>query len=258
MKSWRLKASFACAMLFVWAAAGSAPAGTRQVGPGKPYAKPSQAAAVAQDGDLIEIDAGLYAGDVAVWYASHLTIRGVGDGRAHLRADGANAQGKGIWVIVGADTTVQNIEFCGATVFDQNGAGFRQEGRGLIVSNCYFHDNEDGILTGADPQSEILIEYSEFAHNGYGDGYSHNMYIGNIGKFTLRYCTTHHAKNGHTVKSRANENHILYNRIMDEDDGTTSYELNLPNGGLSYVVGNLIQQGPQTANSTIVSYAEEE
>jgi hypothetical protein len=79
----------------------------------------------------------------------------------------------------------------------------------------------------------------------------------NIRKFTLRHCYTHHAKIGHTVKSRANENHILYNRIMDEVDGTASYEVDLPNGGLSYLIGNLIEQGPQTDNSTIISYAAE-
>jgi len=34
-------------------------------------------------------------------------------------------------------------------------------------------------------------------------------------------------------KSRAYENVILYNRIMDEPDGTSSYNIDLPNGSLS-------------------------
>lgn len=237
-------------------AAGEAKAATLQVGPGRAYAKPSMAAAAARSGDVIEIDAGLYPGDVAVWTAHNLTLRGVG-GRAHLRADGKNAQGKAIWVIAGTNTTVENVEFSGAAVPDRNGAGIRQEGSGLIVRNCYFHDNEDGILTGAGAQSEILIENSEFAYNGHGDGQSHNMYIGNVGKFTLRYCYTHHAKIGHTIKTRARENYILCNRIMDETDGTASYEIDIPNGGLTYMIGNLIQQGPRTENSTIITYAEE-
>jgi hypothetical protein len=36
--------------------------------------------------------------------------------------------------------------------------------------------------------------------------------------------------------------------------GTGSHELDLPNGGNSYVIGNLIQQGPNSPNHTILSY----
>ena len=83
------------------------------------------------------------------------------------------------------------------------------------------------------------------------------MYIGHEKKFTLRWSSSHHAKVGHLVKSRADENHILYNRLMDEADGTSSYAINLPNGGTSYVIGNLVQQGPQTQNAAILAYGEE-
>jgi len=229
-------------------------AATRTVGPGKTYAKPCAAIMAAQDGDVIEIDAGTYAGDVCAVAPSNLTLRGVG-GRAHLDAAGMAYGGKGTWVIQGSDTTVENIEFSGAKVPDMNGAGIRQEGPGLVVRNCYFHDNEDGILSGGN--GEILVEGSEFANNGAGDGYSHNMYIGHEKKFTLRWSYSHHSKIGHLVKSRADQNFILENRIMDEADGTGSYEIDLPNGGTSFVIGNLIQQGPQTQNSVILNYAEE-
>ncbi|HWP45673.1 MAG TPA: right-handed parallel beta-helix repeat-containing protein, partial [Candidatus Limnocylindrales bacterium] len=231
-----------------------------RVGPGKPYAKPSQAAAVAKDKDIIEIDAGIYTADVAVWHANNLTIRGVG-GKAHLKANGASAQGKGIWVIAGDNTTIENIEFSDAVVPDHNGAGIRLEGSGLTVRNCYFHDNEMGILTGANPKSDLLIEYSEFANNYYrGDDssvHAHNIYVGKIRSFTLRYSYIHHARIGHNVKSRAQENYILYNRIMDEQTGASSYAIDLPNGGASYLIGNLIQQGPDTDNFSIIAYAAE-
>jgi hypothetical protein len=232
----------------------SARAATLAVGPGKAYAKPCAAIAAAQDGDVIEIDAGTYSGDVCAVARNDLTLRGVG-GRAHLDAAGAAFGGKGIWVIQGASSTVENIEFSGAKVPDMNGAGIRQEGAGLVVRNCYFHDNEDGILSGGG--GEILVEGSEFANNGAGDGYSHNMYIGHEKKFTLRWSYSHHAKIGHVVKSRADQNFIIANRLMDEADGTSSYTIDLPNGGTSYVIGNLIQQGPRTDNAVILAYAEE-
>ena len=103
-----------------------------RVGSTQQYKTPSAAAAAAQDGDTIEIEADEYAGDVAVWSANRLTIRGV-NGMAHVAAHGKSAQQKAIWVIRGNDTTVEHIEFSGCRVPDRNGAGIRQEGRGLVV-----------------------------------------------------------------------------------------------------------------------------
>ena len=230
---------------------------TLRVGPNLALKAPSDAAEIAKDGDVIEIETGSYPDDSTIWRAGNLTIRGVGEGRVQLPAGRELAQDKAIWVIKGDDTTVENVEFSGAAVEDRNGAGIRQEGAGLIVRNCYFHHNENGILTNSNPQSDILIEYSEFFANGHGDGYSHNIYIGEVNSFTLQFSFSHGADVGHQVKSRAHTNRILYNRLMDEDDGTSSYIIDLPNGGLSVVVGNVIQQGPETDNSTLVSYGAE-
>ncbi len=245
---------FGLSVLF---ASASAAAVTRSVGPGKQYATPCAAVAAASDGDVIEIEAtGNYDGDVCAIDKNQLTLKGV-NGRAKIDAAGKNAQGKAIWVITGDDVTVENIELTGATVQDQNGAGIRQEGTNLTVRGCYFHDNENGILAGDNANSEILIEYTEFNHNGYGDGYSHNLYINHVKKLTFQHNWSHRAKIGHLLKSRAAETHVLYNRITGENDGTQSYEVDVPNGGKTYVIGNLIQQGPQTDNPSMLAYQEE-
>src|SRR3954466_7010328 len=246
----------ALAVAFVLALAQAARADTLLVGPRHALKTPSAAARVARDGDVVEIEPGLYAGDAAMWTQNGLTLRAIG-GRAHLRADGAEVEGKGIWVIKGAGTTVEGIEFSSAKVRDGNGAGIRLEGPGLTVRNSYFHDNENGILTGRHLESDIVVEHCEFARNGAGDGRSHNLYIGTVRSFTLRYSYSHHAIVGHNVKSRAIKTYILYNRIADEQDGRASYAIDLPDGGLSFVMGNLIQQGPETDNRTIVAYGLE-
>ena len=75
--------------------------------------------------------------------------------------------------------------------------------------------------------------------------------------FVLRYCHTHHAKIGHNIKSRALKNRILYNLSLGGTDGTESYELDLPNGGETYVIGNVFQQGPETDNPTLFAYGAE-
>lgn len=234
-----------------------------RVGPGRTYTTLAQAAGVAMSGDVIEIDAGTYIDDIAVWRQNNITLRGVG-GRAHLQAnslipfDGSDrGNGKGIWVITGANVQVENMEFSGASVSDQNGAGIRAESSGdLTICNSYFHDNEDGILGQAN--DTLLIEFSEFEHNGLGEyGQTHNIYVGGGQRFILRYSYSHHAYIGHNVKSRAEENYILYNRIMDETTGRSSYDIDISNGGLTYIIGNLLHQGVGTDNETLVSIGAE-
>src|SRR5262249_38696943 len=56
--------------------------------------------------------------------------------------------------------------------------------------------------------------------------------------------------------SRAAETQVLYNRLTGED-GSESYEIDVPNGGKTYVIGNLIEQGPASDNSSILGYLEE-
>lgn len=233
-----------------------------EVAPGKKYAKPSEAANAVEDGDIIEIMAGTYVHDVAIWAHNDLTIRGVG-GRAHLQADGAAADEKAIWVIKGDNATIENIEFSGARVRDKNGAGIRQEGTNLTVRNCYFQHNEMGILTDDDEASEIVIERSEFAANAVAGDYEeggsigHNIYIGRVGRFELKFSYVHAGHIGHNVKTRAVESHILYNRIMDEAKGSSSYLIDVSDGGTVYIIGNVLQQGIYTDNSTLVAFAPE-
>lgn len=226
-----------------------------RVGPNHAIRTIAAAALQAQDGDTIEIEAGDYPGDVAVWKQDRLTIRAVG-GRARLIANGASAESKAIWVIRGGAITVENIEFSGARVRDKNGAGIRFEKGHLIIRNCRFTDNENGILTGGG-SAALDIENSEFGNNGAGDGYSHNLYVGALRKLRVVGSYFHHARSGHLLKSRAAENHILYNRLTDESGGHASYELEFPSGGIAYVIGNIIEQSRTTENSNIVSFGAE-
>lgn len=230
---------------------------TLRVGPQQALRTLAAAARVAADGDTIEVEPGDYVGDVALWQQTQLTIRGIGPSRPRLIADGAQVEGKGIWVVRGGAITVENIEFRDARVRSRNGAGIRFEKGYLTVRNCKFENNENGILTAAGTDMFLDIENSEFAHNGADDGYSHNMYVGQITRLRVSGSYFHHGRMGHLLKSRAEENHILYNRLSDEVDGKASYELEFPNGGIAYVMGNLIAQSAQTENPNIVSFGAE-
>ena len=225
-----------------------------QVGPQAAYAKPSAAAAAAQAGDVVKIAAGDYRGDVATWRAPNLTICGVG-GRARLFADGKSAQGKAIWVVAGANAVIEGVEFHGATVPDQNGAGIGAEGGNLTVRNCGFFDSDEGILSGRG--GDIVIDRSEFARNGFGDGQSHNLYIGEANRLIVTASLFHSAKIGHNLKSRARETRIENSFFMDGTTGTASYQVDFPNGGIVYLRGNLFQKGPRADNATAIAYGQE-
>lgn len=237
--------------------ASGAQAAILHVGPGQTYAMPCAAIAAAAANDTIQIDAsGTYAGDVCAWSTNGLTLQGI-NGRPHIDAAGQSAQGKAIWVIAGNDTTIDNIELSGCRVPDLNGAGIRQAGSNLTVRRSYFHDNEDGILAGDLAGSTILIEYSEFANNGAGDGLSHNLYINHVDKLVFQYNWSHNAHVGHLLKTRALQNFILYNRLTGEAGATESYELSMPSGGTSFVIGNLIEQPPTSQNGALLDYLSE-
>lgn len=229
----------------------------RSVGPGKYYATPCRAFASSADGDVIEIDGSVtYSGDVCGIYRNNLTIRGV-NGRPKIDANGMSALGKGIWVVAGTGTVIENVEMFGAKVPDKNGAAIRLDGKHLTLRNSYLHDNENGILTSNDGVSNILIENSEFGNNGYGDGYSHNLYIGRVSSLVFRGNYSHDAKVGHNLKSRAQTNRIEYNRFSSSGTGQPSYEIDLPNAGLAYVIGNVIQQPASNQNAGMLTFGVE-
>jgi hypothetical protein len=233
-----------------------------RVGPQRALRTIADAAREAHDGDIVEIDAGDYAGDVATWPQSNLTIRAVG-GRAHLDAGGRSAEGKAIWVIKGSAVTIENVAFAGTRVASRNGAGIRHEGGKLTVRRCLFERNEMGLLTWNSPSSELEVEASEFRDNGVADTHrpgepiGHQIYVGNIRRFALRTSYIHGGAFGHLVKTRAKVNRIEYNRITDERTGRASYELEFPNGGSAYVIGNIIQQSALTENEALVSFGAE-
>ncbi|WP_295961130.1 hypothetical protein [Rhodoferax sp.] len=246
---------FALWLLLCGAAMAQGTVNTLQVGPQRTIKTIAAAARLAGAGATIEVDAGEYVGDVAVWTQPNLTLRAVG-GRVRLRANGVAAEDKAIWVVRSPKFTVEGFDFEGVQVAGRNGAGIRFESGWLVVRNCSFTHNEMGLLTSNDPNAVLEVENSEFAYNMRPDGHNHNLYIGQIARATITGSYLHHARTGHLLKSRAAISQILYNRLTD-DGGSASYELEFPNGGVAVVVGNTIQQGPLTENPVLISFGAE-
>lgn len=230
---------------------------TMIVGPGEKVATLTEAARLAKDGEVIEIKAGEYRGQPAIWTQNDLVIRGAG-GRPVMLADGKSAEDKAIWVVRGGRVQIENIAFRGARVAHLNGAGIRFEKGNLDIRGCAFVDNQMGILTANRPEMTLEVHDSEFADAPRDSSDPHHLlYVGSIGKFTLRGSHFRNGYIGHLVKSRARENHIFYNMLFDGPTGRASYELEFPNGGVAYVVGNVIGQSTGTDNPTLVAYGAE-
>ena len=228
-----------------------------KVGEGCEFARPSQAAAVARDGDRIVIGKGVYAGDVCRWTACGLDIRGAGPEATIIDAKGRCCGGKGTWVVSGDGVRISGVAFTGAKCRDRNGAGIRLEGCGLVVSNCLFSANENGILTGASETGRIQVVDSVFRGNGAEDGYSHNIYVGAVRALEMVRCKSDHALAGHCLKSRARENRIIECVFADGDDGRSSYLADFPNGGDVQVRDCRFVQSPAASNGTMLSIGEE-
>jgi hypothetical protein len=264
--------------LLLTAVTAPAAAATLTAGPGKTYATPCTAIAAAAAGDTVEVSPGTtsYTDSCEINVAG-LTVIGAGvQPTIDLSATQHPADYKGIFVVNADNVTLANLELTGANIDvsnGANGAAIRDQASGLTVTDCYIHDNQDGILaTAAAAGSSLTVEYTQFAHNGLGagcdnGGCTHNIYVGtgaggNFETFTFAFNWSHDIANdlpdkGHLVKTRAMNNYILYNALLGET-GHDSIELDIPNGGLSVVVGNIIQKGPNAdSNPNLINYGEE-
>ncbi len=248
MKSWQRAVCAAALALCGWVHAT-----THVVAPGGSLA---DALAQAGDGDEIQLLAGEHRGQVGVITQKHLTLRGVG-GRAVLIAAGRHAQGKAILVVQGGDVRIEDIEFRGARVPDGNGAGIRFERGHLVVKGCAFFDNQMGLLTANFADAELEVQDSVFGQARDGGDLPHLLYVGKIKRLTLSGSHFSGGHYGHLVKSRARENFISYNHLVDGPLGRASYELEFPNGGVAVVIGNVIAQSMSTENLTVLSFGAE-
>ena len=120
------------------------------VGPDRAVTTIAEAAKIAQDGDVVLIDAGEFPGGVASWPQDDLTIRGVG-GRARIVAAGSDAEGKAMWVIKGDRVVIENIEFPERRCRIATARAYATRAASLTVRNCLFERNEMGLLDVEQP-----------------------------------------------------------------------------------------------------------
>ncbi len=247
------------------------------VGPGDDYRKIE----AAQAGDEVVIAPGVYR------FRVHLTVKAPADKPIVIRAqDPANRpvwdftgtlvedapgsysagdRGRGGWQIAGASNyRISGIVFKGCRTASFNSAGIRYTGtRGLVVKDCLFLENDNGI-TGGNKESEATVEFCEFDRNGNlnaTDGPTHNLYIYG-GAFALRYSYVHDSVQAQNFHIRAREALIEYNwfararsyegDLMSDDDFSGAG----PHAQTMVLRGNVFLQdaNPENRSHIVVLY----
>jgi hypothetical protein len=227
---------------------GTAWAKTLEVGPDQEFKVPSKAIAAATDGDVVEIapvKGGYF--DCAVLRANHLTVEGKGP---DVVLTDKTCMGKAIFVTVGDDITIRNLTFTRARVPDGNGAGIRAEGSNLTVEKSRFINNENGILAANASNSVIRILDSEFTQNGRCQkACAHGIYVNQIALLHIEGTKFFDTREGHHIKSRAARTELIGDDIEDGPNGTSSYLVDISNGGTLIMENNVLEKGPHSSNA---------
>ena len=261
---WRTTAFlFAIPWLFQ-AVPGDAAARTLHVGPNRILTGPAKAAAVAQDGDHVVFDPGVY-NECAVWTASRLTLDAR---RLGTIITGPPCADRALFLFIGNDIVVRGLTFQRAHDKWHTGAGILMEGRNLLVEDGAFLDNENGILAGAplagpqanQPESLVRVRRSLFRGNGSCEGAcAHGIYVGfGVTRLEVINSAFTETRMGHHIKSRARVTIVTDSRIEDGPKGTSSYLINLPNGGRAEILNNILQKGALSGNRSAAISAGEE
>jgi hypothetical protein len=229
------------------------------------YASLSAAISGSAANDVIAVSAGTYV-EAFPDITHNLTIQAVG-GLAQLSTPGSvPPNGRAILNVPGdqnVSLTISGLELFGATDGASNGAGilFETGNANLTIRNSWFHNNQDGVLVGSvDAASTagmtVSIDHSEFNNNGTGSGLNHNLYVNGVTKLAVTSSYFHDAIGGHEIKSRALTSIIENNRIQDQASAA-SYNIDLPDGGVDMVSGNVIEKGVNAVNRYAVHFSGE-
>jgi hypothetical protein len=234
------KAWAAVLMLPGMAIAGPSQGDTLKVGRSQTYQTPSAAAAVAKNGDHIQIEPGQYF-DCAVWRADNLVIAGTASG---VVITDKTCNGMGLFVIWGNNTTVRNLTLTRARVPDMNGAGIRLVKGSLTVDGVKFIDNQNGLFGGV-PGTTVTVRNSDFDRNGTCAGAcAHAIYIENVDLLRVENSHFSNTRQAHSIKPRALRTEVTGCTITDGPGGTSSFLIEVSNGGAVVVRDNTLEKGP--------------
>jgi hypothetical protein len=226
---------------------------------GRAYSSLQDAVSAISGGQgTIRIAPGRY-DDCAVQEAGRIAFVAATPGTAIF--DGGICEDKAILVLRGRSARVEGLVFTHMRVSDGNGAGIRIEEGNLDVIQTMFVDGQCGILSASDPRGIISIDHSTFSRLGkHPDGTgAHSLYIGQYGQLRVTNSRFERGTGGHYLKSRSPRIEVLNNSFDDSQGQDTNYMIDLPEGAVGRIAGNVFVQGNGKENySTLIAVHAEE
>lgn len=197
--------------------------------------------------------------DCAVQTAGEIAFVAAVGGQAVF--DGTACEGKAALVLRGRSARVEGLVFANIKVSDFNGAGIRLEKGALTVSQSWFRDSQQGILTGDDQSATLSIDKSTFTRLGTCEGpggCAHAVYTGNYGLVRVTRSRFEAGHGGHYLKSRAGRIDVRNCSFDDSAGKGTNYMIDLPGGASGRIAGNWFVQGADKENhSAFITVAPE-
>jgi len=198
--------------------------------------------------------------DCAVQDAGEITYTAAVPGEAVL--EGVACEGKAALVLRGRGARVEGLVFANIRVPDKNGAGIRLERGNLTVSQSWFRDSEQGILSADDPSGTVNIDKSTFTRLGTcegGGGCAHSIYIGHYGALNVSRSRFEAGRGGHYLKTRSAYVTVTDSSFDDSAGRATNYMIDLPAGSTGKITGNWFVQGTNKENhSAFIAVAAED
>lgn len=213
------------------------------------YDSISEASKNLKDNDTMLIGEGVYQ-DTMIIKANNVTIIGIGK----VLLDGVAVNGKGAILTYGHDINIKNIECRHIKVRDGNGACVRAEGKNLHLEHVYFHDSQEGLLSG-NHTGVIKVKDSRFEKLG-KDGQSHGIYVGSGVLIIEDSLFIAAVTEGHEIKSRARKT-IIRNTIVTSMTSIDSRLIDVPAGGELIIDNCILHQGKYSANYDMIGFGFE-
>ncbi|MEM1133423.1 MAG: right-handed parallel beta-helix repeat-containing protein [Pseudomonadota bacterium] len=206
----------------------------------------------------IQIAPGTYR-DCAVQKAGYVIYTAAQPGTAIF--DGGICESKATLVLRGQGAEIRGLTFQNLAVSDLNGSGIRLEKGNVTVSNSWFRNSQQGILSANDPSGSLTVDKSTFSglgRCGGGKGCAHSIYLGKLGSLTVTRSRFEQGRGGHYVKTRTPRVQISGNSFDDTQGVTTNYMIDLSAGAVGEISNNIFVQGRNKENySALIAVAPE-
>ena len=216
---------------------------------GKGYARLQDAVSAIGDGrGTVQIASGRFR-DCAVQEAGDVTFTAAVAGQSVL--EGEACEDKAALVLRGRTTHVEGLVFANQKSGAGNGAGIRAEKGRISVSQSWFRDSQQGILSADEPNSTLTVDKSTFTRLGtceFSAGCAHSIYVGGFGALTVTRSRFEIGRGGHYLKSRAAKVAVLASSFDDSQGKWTNYMIDLPAGATGRIAGNWFVQGQHKEN----------